>query len=76
MEYLAVFIAIADNITDKLIKADIEKVTINTNADILQTKINANKDKYITGVAVTGAVIVTGMITSTICKIKGGQNNE
>lgn len=76
MKYLAVLLALANGLIDKITKADIEKATIKANASVEQASINAIKDKYIAGIAVTGAVIVTGMVTNVICKIKEGQDHE
>ena len=62
----------ADKLADKIKHTIIEKTNINASASVQRTTINANRDKYIAGVTVTGAVIITGMITNTISKRRVG----
>lgn len=67
---LVTLLITADKLADKFKYAVIEKTNIDASASVQQTTINANKDKYIAGLTVTGAVIITGMITNTISKRK------
>lgn len=71
MEYLTGILLIFE----KLVESDEKKERIKSQTTIEQAKIFANKDKFIASIAVTGAVVITGTITSTINKL-GGKNHE
>ena len=67
---LVTLLITVDNLAEKFKRVVIEKTNIDASASVRQTTINANKDTYIAGLTVTGAVIITGMITNTISKRK------